>query len=63
MSTAYLPDGTKIILSGKSIILTRTECVWYGETETNSLTIDANHINILITALSDLQKQKSYDDW
>lgn len=62
MSTAYLPDGTKITLSGKSLTFSKTDN-WYGSVETNLLTIDSKDINVLITALSNLQKQKSYDEW
>lgn len=64
MSTAYLPDGTKITLHGNSLTFSKTEN-WYGREETSGLTIDMKCVsmNIIITALSNLQTQKSYEEW
>lgn len=59
---AYLPDGTTIRMGAKTITISRTEN-WYGREETSGVSLDVKHLDVLIKALSDLQRQHSYDNW
>lgn len=49
-------------MGAKTITISRTEN-WYGREETSGVSLDVKHLDVLIKALSDLQRQHSYDNW
>lgn len=53
-------EHTTVYYNGKGVIITHEDNYW-GRTESSSVSI--SNIGLLIKALQDIQKQKSYDEW